>query len=189
MKIYEKIKSIRKKLGLTLQDVYNLQIQDFGPKGAISLRTLKRIEDGQISKFAYILKICQTLGISLTDLLRNTDMEQHFLIKKNARLNSFAYNETATGDTVSSPASSFSVMELRVTPGGKTAKEQCPNDEKTHEKHIYIIKGALTCFVGENTHFLKQGDTLYFNGALLHWYENQTKKTCVCLIYQTPKIL
>lgn len=187
MKIHEKILYIRKKLGLTLQDVYNLQVQDFGSKDAISLRTLRRIEDGQIAKFTYIIKICQTLGITLVDLLRGTELEDRMLIKNNERMDSYAYSELAYANVVSSPSSSFLSMELTLQPGGKTIKEQSPHNGQRYEKHIYVIEGKITCFVGNDTYEIKRKDAISLNSTLIHWLENNTKSKAVCLVTQSPK--
>lgn len=186
MKLHEKIKKLREDLGLTLQEVYDRCVRIFGDKKAISYRTLQRIERGKISKFSSILKICCALGVSLEELLKDTELEQSLVIRKKERIDEYTYNERVHASVVSSPSRSFLALELTLEPTGKTQIEKSPA-EGSFEKWIYVIEGELTCYLEKEKYILKSKDSISFNSAIAHYLENNGKKTCLCTLVQNPK--
>jgi quercetin dioxygenase-like cupin family protein len=186
MKLHEKIKKIRENLGLSIPDVSNNIIKVFGDQKAISYRTIYRIENGHIAKFSSVLKICCALGVTLEELLKDTELEDRLVIRKNERIDEYTYSEKVHASVISSPTRSFLALELTLDPGGKTQIKQSPLDGH-FEKLIYVIEGELTCFVGEEKHVLKSKDSLSFNSAIAHHLENNGKKTCLCTVLQNPK--
>ncbi|MEW5896029.1 MAG: cupin domain-containing protein [Candidatus Omnitrophota bacterium] len=186
MKLYEKIKKIREDMGLTIQDVHDRGITIFGPKKALSYRTLQRIEKGQLSKFSSVLKICCALGITLEKLIEETELEDRMVIRKNERLDEYTYNDKVFASITSCPSRSFLAMELTLEPGGTTMIEQSP-EHQSFEKWIYVVEGELTCHLGEETFLLKKKDAISFNSSIRHRFENLSGKKCVCAMVQNPK--
>ena len=185
MKVYEKIKKLREDLGLTIQEVYHRCNSVFGKKG-MSYRTLQRIESGQLSKFSSILKICCALGVSLEELLKDTELEQRLVIRKKERLDEYTYNAKAHASVISSPHRSFLATELVLEPSGKTTIEQDPK-EGIFEKWVYVVEGELTCFLGNEKFTLTSKDTISFDSAVSHHFENKAKKQCISIVIQNPK--
>ena len=186
MQLHEKIRKIREEMGLTIQEIYERCVTIFGNEKAISYRTIQRIERGRISKFSSILKICCALGVSLEELLKDTEMEQSLAIRKKERIDEYTYNEKVHASVVSSPSRSFLALELTLAPKGKTQIEQSPTDGN-FEKWIYVIEGELTCYVGKEKYILKSKDSITFNSSIPHHMENNGKKTCICTALQNPK--
>ena len=186
MKLYEKIKKIREDMGLTLQDVHDRGITIFGTKKALSYRTLQRIEKGQLSKFSSVLKICCTLGITLEELIKETELEDRMVIRKNERLDEYTYNDKVSASITSCPSRSFLALELTLEAGGKSMLEQSP-EHQSFEKWIYVVEGELTCYIGEEKFILKKKDAVSFNSSIRHYFENTTKRKCVCAMVQNPK--
>ena len=168
MKLYKKIKKIREDMGLTIQDVHGRGITVFGPKKALSYRTLQRIEKGQLAKFSSVLKICCALGITLEELIKNTELEDRMVIRKNERLDEYTYNDKVYASITSCPSRSFLALELTLESGGKTMAEQSP-ESKSFEKWIYVVEGELTCIIGEEKFVLKKKDTVSFNSSIRHY--------------------
>ena len=186
MKLYEKIKKIREDFGLTIQEVYDRGVVVFGARKAISYRTLQRIEKGQISKFSSILKICYALGITLQELLKDTDLERQLLIRKKERIDEYTYNEKARASIISNPSSNLLALELALDPSGKTVMEQSPKD-KIYEKWVYVVEGHLTCVIGEEKFILTSKDAISFDSSKPHHFENNGKKRCLAVVMQNPK--
>ena len=186
MKLYKKIRKVRTDLGLTLQDVYNRGVSVFGSKNSLSYKTLQRIEKGQIAKFSSVLKICYALGIPLEKMIKDTDLEQRLVIRKKERLDEYTYNEKAHASVISSPSRSFLALELILEPSGKTTLEQSPTDG-IYEKWVYIVEGELTCILGEEKFVLLSKDTISFDSAVPHIFENNGRKKCICTIITNPK--
>jgi len=186
MKVHEKIKKIREDFGLTIQEVHDRCVSIFGRKEAMSYRTFLRIERGQVAKFTSILKICYALGIPLGELLKDTELEQRLVIKKNERIDEYTYSEKVHANVISSPSRSFLALELNLAPKGKTTLEQSPK-KGIFEKWIYVVEGQLTCHLGDETFFLTTKDTISFDSSVPHYFENGTKKKCICVLIQNPK--
>jgi len=187
MKLHEKIREIRTGLGLTLSDVHDILVDNIGEKDAISYRTLQRIESGHIAKFANVLKICSALGITLNELIKDTDFEQKSIIRKSERYSRYYYNDKAYADIVSTSAMSFIASEVTLEPTGKTLIERSPDDGKNYEKFIHVKTGILTVILGDETHLLEKGDSISFNSSIPHRLENNAAKKCICLTMLNPK--
>jgi len=185
MKIYEKIKLVRLDLRLSLQNVFEKGVTVFGKK-AISYRTLQRIEQGDIAKFSSILKICCAIGIPLEKLIKDTELEDSLVIRKNERLDEYTYNDKIQASVVSSPSRSFLALEMSLKAGGKTAWELSPLDGK-YEKWIYVVQGRLTCYLGEEKFILEKKDSISFDSSTKHCFENTAKKSCLCIVVSNPK--
>ena len=186
MKLHQKIKKTRNDLKLTLQEVYNRGVAVFGGKHALSYKTLQRIEKGQIAKFSSVLKICYAMGVPLEKMIKDTELEQCLVIRKKERLDEYTYNEKVHASVISSPSRSFLALELILEPSGKTAIEQSPTDGK-YEKWIYVVEGELTCILDGERFILSSKDTISFDSATPHSFENKNKKKCICTVVINPK--
>ena len=187
MKMHERIKQIRKELGMSLQEVYAKGELIFGKKKTLSYRTLQRIEKGYIAKFSSVLRICCALGVPLEKALKNTELEQRLVIRKKERLDEYTYNDRVQASVVSSPSQSFLALEMSLKPGGKTAIEQTPL-EKKYEKWIYVVSGSLLCQLGSEQFILDKKDSISFESSIPHFFANTAQKPCLCIIVQNPKI-
>lgn len=185
MKVHEKIKLIREDLKLSLHDVFERGVAIFGDK-ALSYRTLHRIENGQISKFSSILKICCALGVPLESFIKDTQLENRLVIRNNERLDEYTYNDKVQASVVSSPSRSFLSLEMSLDPRGKTPWENSPQQGK-YEKWIYVIKGRLTCYLGEEKFILNKADSISFDSSTPHCFENTGSKTCQTIVIVNPK--
>ena len=125
MKLYEKLKQVREGLGLTIQDVANNALQIFGPKKAISGRTIYRIEKGLTHKFSSIEQICYGMGVQIPVVLRGTELEDRQIIRKKDRIDEFA-GEGYLARVVSSPLRSFLALHIILEPKRKMPQERSP---------------------------------------------------------------
>ena len=187
MKLHEKIRKIRKDLGLSMRDVQERLKFFFGPKKAISYPTLVRIENGKISKFSSILQIRYALGVTIDQLLKDTELEERLVIEKDERINEYTYNEKANASVVIGPNASFLALELTLEPSGRTTLEQSPANGGKFEKWFYVIQGTLHCYLNNEEYILKSKDTLTFNSTIPHYLENKGKTKCICIVIQNPK--
>jgi transcriptional regulator with XRE-family HTH domain len=65
------------------------------------------------------------------------------------------------------------------------------NSFVTHEgeEFGYMIKGELEVVVDQRSHFLRQGDVIYFSSALPHGYRNTSESVAQVLWINTPPTL
>ena len=201
MKLHEKIKEIRLKKNLSLNELHRLIFNDF-KENTVTYRTLLRIEAGDTDGRASTLhQISTALGISLSELKKDTEEENKPIdfIKRNKRLGRYVFNERAYAELLIRQNRNFMVTELVLEPQGKTRLEQDPqaipkeNNPETptlkFEKYIYCLRGSVACYIGKDIYILRYGDGLVFGSSTPHWFENHSKSESRCLIFQNPRYL
>ncbi len=195
MKLHEKIKKIRMEKGLSLRELHRLIYNDF-KENTVAYRTLLRIEAGDTDgRGSTLHQISTALGMSLRELKKDTEEETNPLdfVKRNKRLGRYVFNEGAYADLLMRQNHNFMVTELVLKPGGETKLERDPasedRDTPAFEKYIYCLRGSITCFIGNEQRILKSGDGLAFPSSMPHWFENASKGTTRCLIFQNPRYL
>lgn len=189
VKTHTKIKQIMKDAGISLRNLYDRQKELFPQKECLSLNAYRKIINGDSTpRFSTLLKICQLLEISLLELIEDTELDDVFLIRNKHRLDTFTYNTKAQAEILTSPACSYMTMELTIEPGGKTNIERSPDDGK-YEKFVYVMAGRLKLFVADNEYNLLRKDSITFNSAKEHCFENAHSRKCTCLVTVSPKHL
>ncbi len=194
MKLYEKIRHIRKDiLKLRLKDFHEKLIEIFG-ENALTYASLCRLEKGHREEIRIktLYQICTGLGISLKELKEGTEEEESKLISimkaSDRQNNTYAYNENAIAEILSPRESRFLAMELDIRPKGATREEQDPIDANRYEKLVSVLQGEILVYVGEEKHSVKRGDSVYFASNIPHHFENPSRKVKArCVIVQNPK--
>ncbi len=194
MKLYEKIRHIRRNtLKISLKDFHKKLVDIFGDK-ALTYYSLCRLEKGyrEDIRIKSLYQICTGLGISLKELKEGTENEESKivkLIKATDRTNNrYFYNEKAVAEILSSRDLRFLAMELELLPLSATKEEQDPVDVNRFEKLIVMLQGEIVCYIGNEKHLIKKGDTLSFASNIPHHFENPSKKVKArCIIVQNPK--
>ena len=108
------------------------------------------------------------------------------VIKKKERIDEYTYNERVHASVISSPMRKFLALELNLEPSGRTTLEQSPR-EGVFEKWVYVVEGQLTCHVGKENFPLISKDTISFDSSIPHYFENNGRKKCICIVVQNPK--
>ncbi|MFC1599170.1 cupin domain-containing protein [Candidatus Omnitrophota bacterium] len=189
MKYHEKIREIRKEMGLSLLEFEGKLKSIFGEK-ALKYNTLARIERGETKpRMSSLTQICVGFQKTLKELKENVEEESTLvdLIKRNKRIDRFTYNQKAHSDILTPSKRNFVCAELTILPYGKTVKEQDPIEEKKFAKWVYCLKGKIICHIGKEAHTLKKGDCLSFESTLPHYFENKTDAKSVCIVVQNPR--
>ena len=189
MKLYNKIRAMRKAKNLTILDLHKKLMDAFGKK-ALAYNSLARIEQGKTKpQVNSLLQICVGLGINIRELKEDIEEESALVnvVKKNKRTDRYTYNEKTYAEMLTPMKRGFLCTELVINPGGKTILEQDPIGERKFEKWIYCLKGSCACHIGQEVHILKRGDCLSFESTLPHYFENNTDKNSSCIIVQNPR--
>ncbi|MBF0217820.1 MAG: helix-turn-helix transcriptional regulator [Candidatus Omnitrophica bacterium] len=205
IRIGERIKELREEKSMSIAALHSLiikhQTNDNKITGLstnpLSYRNLLRIENGQTQpRISNLKKISTALGISLDELLENTDRgeppSKHAYHSKfrNGRYGRYTYDHKAPDSSyleylVPSKAP-FSATELFLDPKTKTNDEEHP---KGSEILVICSKGSIKITIHDETFLMSQGDTLYFEGHYVHRYENVGKRKARAIIIETPKNL
>lgn len=178
MKIGETIRRLRKAKKTTLKGL--------SEKSGIALATLSRIETNKmVGTVKSHQAIASSLGITLPELYGDIEIEDKavdFQSQKN-RTDTFVHNERASYAMLTNRVLSKKMMPqiLGLLKGGVTTPEELPRHT---EKFIYILKGECRAHIGSESYTLKKGETLYFDGALRHYFKNigQGEASALCVV-------
>lgn len=189
MELHEKIKQIREEKKLSREELYKKLKEIFGDK-TIQPNSIWRIESGLTSARASSLhQICVGLGVSLKELFAGITHEKKLIeyIKKNKRIDSFAYNDKAKADILTPSTLSFMAQELVLLPGASTAVEEDPIEVGKFQKWVYCLSGKIICTVGTEKQELNKGDCISFESNIPHNFESASSRKSRCIIVQNPK--
>ncbi|MFH1996860.1 MAG: cupin domain-containing protein [Candidatus Omnitrophota bacterium] len=194
MKLYEKIRHIRKNvLKINLKKFHEKLVGIFGEM-ALTYPSLCRLEKGHREEIRIrsLYQICTGLGITLKELKEGTEEEESkivSLMKASERQNNtYAYNEKAIAEILSPRELRFLAMELEIQPEGTTREEEDPIDINKYEKLIIMLQGEILVCVGKEKHLIRRNDSLSFASNIPHHFENPSKRTKArCVIVQNPK--
>ncbi len=190
MKLHEKIRNLRINAKISLRELRRRIVFHYG-KQALGYWTLSRIELGKHEhvRLSSLEQICTALNISLGELYEGVDrdnLENSPLIKRSGRRGGYTFNEKAKFDIVTPSNLDFWMLELTILPGGKTSPKKS-TAEGTSVEIVYVVHGAVSCFIGDREYELQKGDTLTFDNHASSYFKNNSPSRGVLLIYQNPK--
>lgn len=179
MSVGEKIRDERLKKKLTLRHV--------AKEAGVTPSFLSQVERGLANPSVGTLKrITDVLGISLGQLfdLNGTDCEG--VVRRHSRKRLIhAVDGREVEHQLLAPAASGKMEPLMVLlpPGGSTAPRSYSHEG---EEFGYVLKGKVTCLVGDQVHELLEGDSIYFRSTTPHLLRNDSDDETVCLWVSTP---
>ncbi|MCF3108656.1 XRE family transcriptional regulator [Niabella sp. CC-SYL272] len=162
--IGKRIKEIRKKKGLTINNIAG--------KADLSNGLISRIENGRtIPSLPVLLSIVNVLDIAVPDFFKDIPLsgaksfivsrrEDHTVIEKEDEAKGFEYR-SLLGKQVASVG--FEALLLEVQPGSQREKVETDAFE-----FKYILSGECLYQIGDEEVLLKEGDALFFDGRIPH---------------------
>ena len=181
-----RIRQLRQERGVTLMKLAALT--------KIDLATLSRIETGHMSgTLESHFKIATTLGVKLPDLYAGIEAartKDAVIVQRPAQRSEIYVHApgkaTVTMLTTDILKKNSMPVLMTLEPGGATQHEEC---RVGVEKFLYVLEGTLEATIGEQTHQLKRGTSLYFDASLPHRLRNTTTSPAKCLMVTTPPVL
>lgn len=175
-----RIREIRKEKGLTLVEIAD--------KTGIAQATLSRIETGtMIGTVESHAKIAEILGVGLSDLYLDVDtrQDQTFHQTKNSRPQVAHHDKSFQLELLTSESGKKKISPFLLTlqPGGRTGTEH--HDRET-EKFVYALEGEISANIDGKEYPLRQGETLYFEASLPHFFRNTGAKISRLLAVVSP---
>ncbi|MEI8176637.1 MAG: XRE family transcriptional regulator [Candidatus Omnitrophota bacterium] len=190
MKLYEKIRKVRRGRGLSLTEL-EIRLRDIFGSRALRYNTLYRIEKGlRDPRIGSLSQICLGLEISLKELKEGTEEAKLSLfdqVKKRDKVAKYVYSQNAYAEILTKEKQPFLAVRLTLEPSGRTNLEQDPLELGKFEKWVYGIKGKVTCVVGQERLTLEKDGSICFESTLPHYFENTTAQKACCIIIQNPK--
>ncbi|MFC1703555.1 helix-turn-helix domain-containing protein [Candidatus Omnitrophota bacterium] len=177
MNIGKKIRALRKEKNMTLEDLSS--------SSGVAVATLSRIETEKMTgTLDSHMNIARALGIDLPELYSDVGLAESNveLKEKDSHDDVFIHTDKSAYELLTSCVLDKKMMPilLKLEPNGKTNPEQA---SAGIEKFLYVFDGSIEAVIGDKSYALSQGDSLYFEGSLLHYYKNtanhETKFICV----------
>lgn len=176
--IFIKIKSLRKKQGMTLKDL--------SLRTDLSVSFLSQIERGMTSlAITSLKKIADALGESMV-----------YFFEEEATLNYAVYENEQKPFRIGSsdvtlvnlskhfPERTMDTFIVRLCPGHQDVElVQHPGEE-----FYYVIEGEVVIYIGEKRYSLKKGDAIHFPSTLLHKWENPLERETVLISSVSPAV-
>ncbi len=184
MELGARIRAFRKEQDLSLEQL--------SQKSGVALATLSRLENGKgTGTFKTHQKIVAALGLSIIDLYRDFEQpheETVLLESESEEAESFAYDEKASAILLTTHVSSKRMLPqlLILQAGGKTALEQY---RKGTERWVLGLEGEGEVKVGEKSHAISKGGTLYFKASLPHQFFNKGDSVARSILVTSPVVL
>jgi len=160
----------------------------------VDAATISRIETGVMTgTLESHIKLASALGIKITDLYSGIE---------EARIKGGVSVQSASGrsDVYVHQAGKHSIAMLTtdvlkkklmpvlvtIESGGTTNREEA---KVGTERFLYVLEGAIEAQIGNETHTLRRGSSLYFDASLPHALKNPGGRTAKCLSVITPPVL
>ncbi|WP_303850456.1 helix-turn-helix domain-containing protein [Seleniivibrio woodruffii] len=170
-----KLREIRKKLGMTLEDI--------SQKTGFTKSFISQIENGKNSpSIASLKKICFALGTTISELFEDErnivnvfDPSEYKVFKNKSISMSFIASKLVNRK--------LEPMLIELDPYGETGSEYY---QHVGEEFGYVIEGEICVVIGADEYHLPAGHSIYFSSNMPHKIRNRTDKPAVALWVDTP---
>ena len=178
MKIGKRVRKQRKKLGFTLREL--------ATRTDLTAGFLSQIENDQISPSLNSLQsIATALRVPMFYFLDNS---QPHLIVRAAERRKLYFPDAHMGYDLLAPELTRQMLPLLISIEPRMCRTTLPLAEPT-EQWFFVLQGRLQITVGEETHLLEQGDSIYFDGDLLREFGSASDEELVVVCCMTPPAL
>ena len=176
----------------TLRKSQKVTLVELAEASGVDAATISRIETGRMTgTLECHLRLATALGVKITELYAGIE---------EARMRGAVTLQSPAGRADVYEAGKFSIAMLTtnilkkklmpvlitIEPGGSTHKEEA---KVGTEKFIHILEGSLEAKVGEVTHVLQRGSSLYLDASVPHRLKNVGHRTARYLSIVTPPVL
>lgn len=178
MKIGERLRRQRNKLGLSLREL--------GARSDLTASFLSQIENDQISPSLNSLQnIATALRVPMFYFL--DDARPSLVVYANERRKLY-FPDSRMGYDLLAPALTRQMMPLliRMEPRAWRVARQLASPT---EQWFYVVQGRLEIRVGDETYLLEKDDAIYFDGDLLREFGSISDEELIIICCVTPPAL
>lgn len=178
MKIGERVHIRRKELGLSLREL--------GEQADVSASFLSQVENDQVSPSLNSLQsIATALQVPMFYFLNDTYAGEIVRADKRRKL---YFSDSKIGYDLLTPNFSRQMMAvlIRMEPHACRVAMQLA---RPTEQWMHVTQGCMEILIGEDTHTLEIGDTIYFDGDLLREFRSVCDEELIIICCITPPVL
>lgn len=163
--IHQKIKALRKKRKIT--------IQDLSRKTGLTQGYLSKIENSpKPPPIPTLVKIAYALNVHISYFFEEEEeVDSGPSIIRNGERKELIGDYTSLGyryEAVIRKKGNGSIKPLIITLPNKVDAEKIPYNYHNGEEMIYVLEGRLSFFYGDDSYSVSEGDSLYFNAEVPH---------------------
>jgi transcriptional regulator with XRE-family HTH domain len=178
MKIGERMRRRRNKLGFSLREL--------GSHTGLTAGFLSQIENDLIAPSLNSLQsIATALQVPMFYLL--DDAQPNCIVRAGERRKLY-FSDSRMGYDLLAPELTRQMMPLLIRMEARTRREAQPLARPT-EQWFFVSQGRLEITVGDETHVLDQGDSIYFEGDLLREFGSVSDEELIIICCITPPAL
>ena len=160
----------------------------------VDAATISRIETGKMTgTLECHIKLATALGVKVTELyagIEEARIKDAVTVQSPSRHGEVYVHEAGKSSitmlTTDVLRKKLMPVLITIEPGGSTHKEEA---KVGTERFLYVLEGALEAKVGEATHQLRRGSSLYLDASIPHSLKNVGARTARCLSVVTPPVL
>jgi transcriptional regulator with XRE-family HTH domain len=181
-----RLRALRKSQDITLVEL--------SKASGVDAATISRIETGGMTgTLECHLKLATALGVKLTALYEGVEearMKEGVTVQPVSGRADVYVHESGKYSmamlTTDILKKKLMPVFMTLEPGGSTRREEA---KVGTEKFLYVLEGELEANIGEATHPLKRGGSLYFDASIPHIFRNASHRITRCLLVMTPPFL
>jgi transcriptional regulator with XRE-family HTH domain len=167
MDIGERIKQIRKKNNLTLQEISDLT--------GFSTAYLSKVErDITSPTISHLLTICKALKTNLVDLINHQEEKSNFIKKEDRKMILASHEPKINYEIITKEDKKIKGIFIILAPGAGDA-----SPGHSEEELSLAIKGVMEIEVEGKKHVLTEGDALFIDSGKPHSYKNLGNEECI----------
>ena len=181
-----RLRALRKSQKVTLVEL--------AKSSGVDTATISRIETGRMTgTLESHVRLSTALGVKLTELYAGIEEAR---VKAGVTVQPASQRSEAYVHEAGKSAMTMLTTEIlkkklmpvliTIESGGSTHREEA---RVGTEKFLYVLEGTLEAKVGEATHVLKRGSSLYLDASIPHLLKNPGPRTAKCLAVVTPPVL
>ena len=177
-----------------LRKSQKVRLVELAKASGVDAATISRIETGKMSgTLESHIKLATALGYKVTDLyagIEEARVKDAVTMQPPSRQGDVYVHQAGKSSIamLTSDVLKKKLMPVLITiePGGSTHKEEA---RVGTEKFLYVLEGAVEAKIGETTHALKRGSSLYLDASVPHRLKNIGRAAAKCLSVMTPPVL
>lgn len=173
--IGEKIRSLRKKKDLTLNELAALS--------GLSAPFLSQIENARVNvNINTLTEICNALDVSIVSLFNEEKPSNVRVIKRESR-QWYPLEGRSVESFLLNLKSNVELSVIRLPPGENTGvSNKHPGDEV-----CFVLKGSIRTILNDETTFeLVESDMIYYDSEIPHRWENTGEEIAEFIVINTP---
>jgi transcriptional regulator with XRE-family HTH domain len=176
-----RVREFRRRKGLTLEVL--------AKKVGCTKGFLSRLEHDAVSpSFATLMKLLDALDVNLYALLDGQGYREGSVLRPTDRKHFFINNQRVRFELLTAGIAEKKMEPLWVfiEPGGSTGDALVSH---RGEQWGIVLRGKVEISAGGYTHFLEEGDSIYFDTSLPHSWKNAGKEPVEAITVVTPPSL